>query len=80
MSWQHERARLGNLIARGRAPDDPEVIDARRAMRAEQLASKIQQTVDGWPPLSDEQRARLAVLLLTPSDEQRPSDELAGSG
>jgi hypothetical protein len=39
-------------------------------MRAELFASRIEEFVAGWPPLSLEQRNRLAVLLL---GGERPS-------
>lgn len=62
--WTHHRARVAAL-SRDRTPDDPELVDARRSLRAERLADYIKRTVDEAPPLTDEQRARL-VSLLTP--------------
>jgi len=62
MSWTHERARIASL-SRSRTDDDPELIDARRNLRAERLAEYIKNTVDAAPPLSTEQRNRLALLL-----------------
>ncbi len=65
MSWTAERARVASLT-RSRPADDPDLIEARRALRAERLAEAIRRTVAEAPPLTDEQRARLAALLHTP--------------
>ena len=62
MSFNTERARVAYL-SRSRTPDDPELVDARRNMRAERLAEHIKRTVDAAPPLTVEQRDRLALLL-----------------
>lgn len=62
MSWTHERARIASL-SRSRSADDPELIEARRNLRAERLADYIKNTVDAAPPLSPEQRDRLALLI-----------------
>jgi hypothetical protein len=50
-----------------RAADDPDLIAARRELRAATLADRIRRTVDEWPPLTPEQRDRLALLLRAPS-------------
>lgn len=62
MSWTQDRARVASLT-RSRTPDDPDLIAARRSLRAERLAMYIRRTVDAAPPLTAEQRDRLAVLL-----------------
>lgn len=62
MSWTHERARIASL-SRSRAPDDPDLLDARRKLKTERLADAIRETVDAAPALTAEQRDRLAVLL-----------------
>jgi hypothetical protein len=62
MSWTQERARVASLT-RSRTPDDPDLIDARRNLKAERLAEYIKRTVDAAPELTDEQRDRLALLL-----------------
>ena len=49
-------------IARHR-PDSQELADARRDLAAEKLAAYIRRTVDAAPPLTTEQRDRLALLL-----------------
>jgi len=61
MSVGHARARLA-AISRHR-PGDPQIPTLRRELEIEVLAQRIRQTVDAAPPLSPEQRARLAVLL-----------------
>ena len=62
MSWTSERARVASL-SRTRTPDDPELLDARRNLRAERLAEHIARVVDEAPPLTPEQRDKLAVIL-----------------
>jgi hypothetical protein len=62
VSWTHERARVASL-SRSRTSDDPDLIAARLNLRAERLALYIRRTVDTAPPLSPEQRDRLALLL-----------------
>lgn len=75
MSWTAERARLAGTI-RWR-PDDLEAqTEARRDLAAARLASKIEEAVAGWPPLTGEQRAQLAILLL---GGERPAEQLAES-
>lgn len=58
----HQRARVAALT-RGRAPDDPDLIDARQLLKEARLEDYIRRTVAAAPPLSDEQRDRLAILL-----------------
>lgn len=66
VSWTAERARVASLT-RSRPADDPDLVNARRDLRAERLAEAIRKTVAEAPPLTDEQRARLASLLHTPA-------------
>ncbi len=66
-SFTHERARVASLT-RSRKPDDAELVDARRNMRTERLAEYIKRTVDAAPPLTEDQRDRLALLLRGRSD------------
>ena len=61
-TWTSERARLASL-SRSRTPYDPYLIAARRNLRAARLEDYIRRTVDAAPPLTAEQRDRLAVLL-----------------
>lgn len=57
------RARLAGLT-RHRAPDDPEVVATRRTLETELLARHIRQVVDAMPPPTEQQRTRLALMLL----------------
>lgn len=66
MSWTEDRARVAAL-SRSRTPDDPELVDARRDLRAARAEDYIKALVDGFPPLSDEQKRRLSVLLNPPA-------------
>lgn len=56
-----------NALLRYRPDDDPAVTAARAALREAKLADHIKSIVDDAPPLSAEQRSRLAVLLLSPA-------------
>ena len=61
-TYHADRARIAALVRH--RPDDHEAIDnARRAYRTERLADQIRTVVDQAPPLTDEQRTRLAALL-----------------
>lgn len=64
------RATIGGLRRRGASGDDPRVLDAKRDLAAAQLADHIARVVDAAPPLTDEQRDRLA-LLLRPTEGRR---------
>lgn len=72
MSWTRERAKVAALT-RSRDDDDPELQDARRNLRMARLADYIRKTVDAAPPLTEEQRDRLAVLL----GARRPEVEIS---
>lgn len=62
MSWTTERARVASL-SRSRAADDPDLIEARRNLKVERLADYIERVVNDAPPLTREQRDKLATLL-----------------
>jgi hypothetical protein len=62
-SWTHHRATIGALKKHGRSDDDAAVVAARQKMRAAQAEDYIRRLVDSAPPLSEEQRDRLALLL-----------------
>jgi hypothetical protein len=51
------------LSTRYRGADAPETLDARRDLAAARLEQFIRRTVDTAPPLTPEQRDRLALLL-----------------
>ncbi|OBK82133.1 hypothetical protein A5649_09765 [Mycolicibacter heraklionensis] len=61
-TWKSERARIASL-SRSRPADDPDLIEARRNMRAERTAEYIKNVLAQRPPLTDQQRTRLAELL-----------------
>lgn len=56
------RARVAAL-ARRRGDDDPELVAARRELAAQRLAEHVAQVVAEAPPLTAEQRDRIASLL-----------------
>lgn len=61
MDKYHHRARRANAIMRG----DTETAElAGRDLRAAMLEEHIQKVVAAAPPLTDEQRSRLAGLLV----------------
>jgi len=59
---RHVRGRIAGL-SRDRAADDPELVEARQRCRELNLAAYIENVVAAAPPLTAEQRARLAALL-----------------
>jgi hypothetical protein len=67
MSWQQTRARMANR-ARFLGADDPEVLELRRQLREERLAEHIKRVVDEAPPLTVEQRSRLAAIFRSGAD------------
>ena len=52
-----------NALKRHRPADDPELLEARQSLKAASLEEHIRRVVDEAPPLSDEKRDRLALLL-----------------
>lgn len=61
-TWTSERARVASL-SRSRSTDDPELIEARRNLKAERLADYVARVVAEAPSLTDAQRDRIAALL-----------------
>ena len=61
-SVTHYAGQVGAL-SRSRANDDPDLIQARHQLRVAKLEDHIAKVVAEAPPLTDEQRDRLAVLL-----------------
>jgi hypothetical protein len=61
-TWQHYRGKIAGL-SRDRKPDDPELAAARLNLREARVAAYITRTVNAAPPLTSEQRNRLAQLL-----------------
>lgn len=67
MSWTQERARVAALsrcVSAGeRSADDPELLEAKRKLRAMRLEEHVAKVVAESPPLTDEQRDRIAAIL-----------------
>lgn len=59
---RHLRGRIASLT-RSRTDDDPELVDARRDLTAIRLHDHVQKTLAAAPPLTDDQRRRLAGLF-----------------
>lgn len=57
------------VLTRHRGPDAPETIEAARDYRAEVLAEHVRKVVDAAPPLTAEQRDRIAALLRAPASQ-----------
>lgn len=66
-TWTHHRGRVAAL-SRSRSADDPELVDARRDLKAQRLADHVAKVVAEAPPLTDEQRERIAGLLRVSAD------------
>jgi hypothetical protein len=60
VSWTHTRSKIA---ATKRANPSADVTELRRQLKAERLAEHIRSVVDTAPPLTEEQRARIAALL-----------------
>lgn len=67
-AWTENRARVAALT-RSRSEDDPDLIDARRALKAARLEEYIRATVDAAPPLTEAQRTHLAGIIRGGSGE-----------
>lgn len=68
----HHRAKIGAL-SRSRSNDDPELIEAKRGLIEAQAADYIERVLATAPPLTEDQKRRLAELF-------RPSSATARSG
>lgn len=62
MSWTAERARVASLT-RSRPADDPDLLAARQRLRTDRLAEHVARVVADAPPLTAEQRDRIAAAL-----------------
>jgi hypothetical protein len=60
MSWTKTRSEIATTLQHHPHAD---VTELRRRLKAERLEEQIRSIVDSAPPLSDEQRARLMLLL-----------------
>ena len=59
-AWTHTRARIAGTL---RADPTADVTDLRRQLREQRLTEHIERVVNQTPPLTAEQRERLALLL-----------------
>ena len=62
MSWTAERARIAGMT-RSRPADDPDLLAARQNLKALRLEEHVRRVVSAAPPLTDEQRDRIAAIL-----------------
>jgi hypothetical protein len=60
--WKRSRGRVAAL-SRSRSSDDPDLIQARRDLKADRLEEYIRVTVEAAPPLTTDQRERLSAIL-----------------
>jgi hypothetical protein len=76
---RRQRARLAAL--RRHHPDDLTVgLEEHRDFKAGAAERYVQELVDSWPPLTDTQRSRLAVLLLGGgNDDHGSTSDQAGA-
>lgn len=61
MGWTHTRSQIATTK---KADPEADVTDLRRQLKAERLEDYVRRTVDGAPPLTSQQRERIARLLL----------------
>lgn len=61
-NWTVHRAKVASL-SRSRKADDPELLTARRDLKAARLEDYVNKVVAEAPPLTAEQLDRVAVLL-----------------
>lgn len=60
MSWTKTRSEIAHAK---RVDPNADVTELRRRLKAERLEDHIRRTVDAAPPLTPEQRERIAALL-----------------
>lgn len=91
-TWTHQRARVASL-SRSRTPDDPELLDARRGLKAARLAARIHlelglvDDADRWaehivsslPPLTPAEAVALGKLAAALTAARAPGDEAVWS-
>ena len=63
MTWTAQRARVAGL-SKSRDADDPELAEAKHDLKVARLEDHIRELVAAAPPLTAEQRVRLAGLLV----------------
>jgi hypothetical protein len=63
-------SRRENILRRYREPDDPELIEASQARKTAAVKAAIRREAETDPPLTQEQRTQLAMLLLYPERDK----------
>jgi hypothetical protein len=58
-----------NVLVRHYGADDPRTVEAERDLKAAGLEQHIREIIDTAPPITEEQRSRLALLLRGPSSD-----------
>jgi hypothetical protein len=58
----HHKCRIAAL-SRSRASDDPDLVEARRSLKAAKLTAHVEKIVAEWPELTPDQLQRVALLL-----------------
>jgi hypothetical protein len=61
-TWQTKRARIARL-SKDLPREHPELQRLRTELRTQRTAEYIEKILAAWPPLTDEQRTKLAELL-----------------
>lgn len=61
-NWTTHRAKVAGL-SRSRKADDPELVDARQKLKAARLEDYVARVVAEAPPLTEDQKHRIASLL-----------------
>jgi hypothetical protein len=62
LTYRQARGRYASLT-RDRAPDDPELVAAKRTMQEIALINAIERALTKTPPMTDELRAHIIALL-----------------
>jgi hypothetical protein len=65
MTWTQTRSKIASTVRQNPNADTTEL---RRQLKAERLEDYVRRTVDSAPPLTEEQRARIAALLRSGGD------------
>jgi hypothetical protein len=61
-TWQQKRASIARR-SQGLPPDHPELVELRRKLKTQRVEEYIERVLSEAPPLTADQRARLAELL-----------------
>jgi hypothetical protein len=61
-TWKQKRAQLARK-SQDHPANHPDLVDLRRELKAQRLEEHIAKVVDSAPPLTPEQRDRIAAIL-----------------